>query len=133
MKPNSWLDESLSTSYNQSSVKRINCLLIHQQNEKSTQFIEEKHGKESLCLLQEWESLEIKYSDYRNHQRFTLRSISKDLITVSVRLKSTINSRRAKQIIHRTEKQLFQDRVRGVNGILWDNAHQQKWRNAQTA
>ena len=34
--------------------------------------MEEKHGKESLYLLQEWESLEAKDSDYRNHCRFTL-------------------------------------------------------------
>ena len=83
---------------------------------------EEKHGKGSLHLMWELESLEIKDSDYRNHWRFTLRCISKDLIPVSVRLKSTINCRRAKQIIHRTERQLLQDRVKGINGIIWDNA-----------
>ena len=84
--------------------------------------MEEKHGKESLHILQEWENLEIKDSDYRNHQRFTFRCISKDLIPVNVRLKSTINSRRAKQIIHRAERLLLQDGVRVINGILWDNA-----------
>ena len=52
--------------------------------------MEEKHGKESLCLLWEWQSLEIKDSDYRNHHRFTLRNLSKDLISVSVRLKLQI-------------------------------------------
>ena len=80
--------------------------------------MEEKHGKESLHLLQEWESLEIMESDYRNHQRFTLRCITKDLIPVSVRLKSTMNTRRAKQIINMAARQLLQDRVKGINGIL---------------
>ena len=85
-------------------------------------FIEQKHGKESWQLLWEWESLEIKDSDYRNHQRFTLRCISKDLIPDSVRLKSIINIKIAKQIVHRAERHLLQDRVKGINGILWDNA-----------
>ena len=80
------------------------------------------HGKESLHLLQEWESLEIKESDYRNHKKFTLRYLSKDLTPVSVRLKSTINTRITKQIMHRAERQLLQDRVTGINGIFWDNA-----------
>ena len=43
-------------------------------------FMEEKHEKESQHLLQEWESLQIKDSDYRNHHRVTLRCLSKDLI-----------------------------------------------------
>ena len=43
---------------------------------------------------------------------------------VCVRLKSTSNSwsRRAKEIIHRVEKQLLKDRVKGTNGILHESA-----------
>ena len=59
--------------------------------------MEEKHGKESMHLLLGWVSLQIKDSDFRNHHRFTLRCLSKDLIPVSVRLKSTINTRSAKK------------------------------------
>ena len=84
-------------------------------------FMEEKHGKESLHLLCERERLEIIDSDYSNHWRFTLRCLSKDLIPVSVRPQTTINTRRARQIIHKAERQLLQDRVKGINGILWDN------------
>ena len=51
-------------------------------------FIEDNYGLEALCLLQKWEKLEIKDSDYRHHMRFTLRCISKDLIPVSIGLKS---------------------------------------------
>ena len=83
--------------------------------------MKEKHGKESLCILQEWESLEIKDSDYRNHHRFTFRCLSKDLIPVSVGLKFTINTRRAKQIIHKAERQILQDRVKAIYSILQDN------------
>ena len=62
-------------------------------------FIEHNYGLEALHLLLEWEKLEIKDSDYRNHRSFTLRYISKDLIAVSARLKSRSNSRsrRAKE------------------------------------
>ena len=71
-----------------------------------------------MCLLWEWEKWEIK-----DLQRFILRCICKDLIPVSVRHKSTSNrrSRRAKEIIHRAEKQLLQDRAKGINGILCEN------------
>ena len=105
-------------------------------------FMEEKHGKESLHLLFEWEGLQIKDSDYRNHHRFTLTYLSKDFIPVSVRLKSTINTKRAKQIIHKAERRLLQDRVKAIISILQDNTlrldrcrsrlailgtHQQQW------
>ena len=75
-------------------------------------------------------SLQIKVNYSRGHQRFTLRCLSKDLIPVSVRPKSTINTRRAKQIIHKTERQLLKDkterkllkdRVQGINNILKNN------------
>ena len=67
---------------------------------------------------------EIKDSNYKNHRMFTLRSISKALIPVSVRLKSTSNSssRRSREIIHTAEKQLHQDSIKCINGILCKNA-----------
>ena len=88
-------------------------------------FIEDNHWLEALHLLLEWEKWEIKDSDYRNHRRFTLRCISKDLIPVSVRLKSTSNSRsrRAKEIIYCTEKHLLQDRIKCINDILYKNVY----------
>ena len=87
-----------------------------------TTLLKRKRWKESLCLLQEWESLQIKDSDCRIHCRFTFRCLSKDLIPVSVKLKSKIKTRRAKQIIHKAERQLLQDRVKAINNILWDNS-----------
>ena len=84
-------------------------------------FIDEKHRNKSLCLLWKWKNLQIKDSYYRNHCRSTFRCLSKDLIPVSVRLKSTINTRRAKQIIPKEERQLLQDRIKRINSIMWDN------------
>ena len=82
-------------------------------------FIEENHRLEALHLLQELERWEIKDSNYKNHRRFRLRCISKNLIPVSVRLKSTSSSRsrRAREIIH----MLLQDRIKCINGILCDS------------
>ena len=83
-------------------------------------FIKENHGLEVLQLLSEWQKWVIKDSDNASHRRSTLRCISKYLIPVSVRLKSTSSSRSrsAKEIIHRAEKQLLWDRVKCINGIL---------------
>ena len=122
MKSSSWLDESLSTIPTRVLLRESTVYLYI--NRMRNDFIKEKHGKESLCSLWEWESLESKDSDYRNHWRFTLRCLSKGLIPVSVRLISTINTRTAKQIIHKAERQLLQDRVKGINGILQDNVIQ---------
>ena len=83
-------------------------------------FIKENHGLEAMWLLQEWEKWVVKDSDYKNHSRFTLRYISKDLIPFSVRLKSTGRSRSAREIIQRAEKQLLQDRIKYISGILHD-------------
>ena len=67
--------------------------------------------------------MENKDNDYRNHVRFALRCITKELIPVSVRLKSTSNSRsrRVKEIIHRAERQLLQDRVRELMTFFTKN------------
>ena len=50
-----------------------------------------------------------KESNYKNHRKFTLRCISKDLIPVSIRLKATRNSRsrRAREIIHKAKNNYF--------------------------
>ena len=120
-KSNSCLDESLCTIPTRVLLRESTDYLYMNKMRNLHNFMEEKLGKKSLCLLQEWESLEINDSDYRNHHRFTLRCLSKDLIPVSVKLKSTVNTRTAKQILHKAERQLLQDRIQGINGILQDN------------
>ena len=70
-----------------------------QQNEKSTQGFKEKYGIEALQLLQLWEKGVIRECNYRNHRRFTLRCISKDLVPVSVKLRSACS-----KISHGVEK-----------------------------
>ena len=83
-------------------------------------YILENYGREALGELQQWEKGEVKQADYKNHSIFTLRCISNGLVVVSVRLDSNRKdiSNRARNILRRGEKQLLQDRVKCINGIL---------------
>ena len=84
----------------------------------------QEDGIEVWRLFRLWEKLKIRASDYRNHRIFTLRCLHSDLIPVSIKLKSTIKSSRAKQILRKAEKELLQARIKSINFIL-DNTSQQ--------
>ena len=77
-------------------------------------YLKENYGLEALQLLWLWKKSILRDCDYRNHRRFTLRCISKDIVQVSVRLWSACSkiSQGARKIIEKAEKQLIQDRVR---------------------
>ena len=79
---------------------------------------------EALCLLRDWEKIQIRDCDYRNHRIFTLRCISKGLIPISIRLKTTIGTEKARKIIRKAERDLLQARVKSINSILGYNAKQ---------
>ena len=81
-------------------------IIIYNRMRNLHKFVTENHGLEALLTLREWEKWVIMESDYKNHRRFTLRCISKGIILVSVRLKSTsINSStKTREIIYRAEK-----------------------------
>ena len=53
-----------------------------------------------------------------------MRCLHNDLIPVSIKLKSTIKSTRAKQILKKAEKELLQARIKSINFIL-DNTSKQ--------
>ena len=76
------------------------------------------YGLEALHLFRDLERLQLRASDYKNHRIFTLRCIHKDLIPVSIKLKSTIKTERAKKIVRKAEKNLLQARVKAINSIL---------------
>ena len=84
----------------------------------------QEDGIEVRHLFRLWEKLKIRASDYRNHRIFTLRCLHSDLIPVSIKLKSTIKSTRAKQILRKAEKELLQARIKSINFIL-DSTSQQ--------
>ena len=74
--------------------------------------------KEARHLFREWERLRLRSSDYRNHRIFSLRCIHKELIPVSNKLKSTLDTPKARQIIRKAEKDLLQARAKAINNIL---------------
>ena len=74
--------------------------------------------QEVLKLLREWERLRLRSSDYKNHRIFSLRCIQKELIPVSIKLKSTLDTPKARQIIRKAEKDLLQARIKAINNIL---------------
>ena len=53
--------------------------------------------------------------DFENHRRFSLRCLSKDIIPVSVRLKSNIKTPKGKHIVREVERALLNERVRSIN------------------
>ena len=88
------------------------------------QIILQEYGLEALHLFRDWERLQLRALDYKNHRIFTLRCIHKDLIPVSIKLKSTLKTERAKKIVRKAEKELLQARVKAINSIL-DNVGKQ--------
>ena len=67
----------------------------------------------------------VKYLLVNNYHRiFTLRCIHSELVPVSIKLKSTLKSERAKKILRMAEKQLLQTRFKSINSLLDNNAKQ---------
>ena len=99
--------------------------------------IKEKYGLEALQQLHLWEKNIIRASNYKNHRIFTLKCIGQNLIPVSIRLKPIKSkqniSASVRKIIERAERQLMQDRVRGINSTIQaskDNGNNNKTRLA---
>ena len=84
----------------------------------------EEYGLEALCLFRDWEKLQLRASDYKNHRIFTLTCIHKELVPVSIKLKATLRTDKVKKIIRTAERHLLQARVKAINSIL-DNVAKQ--------
>ena len=65
-----------------------------------------------LILLQEY-GVEAQHL-FKNHRIFTLRCLHKDLVPVIIKLKSTLTTAKARQIIRKSEKDLLQVRVKAI-------------------
>ena len=88
------------------------------------QILLQEYGVEVWHLFRYWERLQLRASDYKNHKMFTLRCLHKDLIPVSIKLKSTLKTEKARKITRKAEKDLLQARVKAINNIL-DNVSKQ--------
>ena len=88
------------------------------------ELILENNGIEALRLFRDWEKLQFRQCNYKIHRIFTLRCLHNDLVPVSIKLKSTLRSERARKIIRSAEKQLPQTRLKAINSLLYNNAKQ---------
>ena len=55
---------------------------------------------------------------------FHFKCISNELVPVSLRLKTTLETEKAWKITRKTERDLLQARVKSINSILGDSAKQ---------
>ena len=81
--------------------------------------IRSEYGIESVRLLCQWERIEGKMSDFKNHRQFSLQCLSNDVIPVSIRLKSNIKTPKGQEIIRRAEKALLNERIRSINNTIY--------------
>ena len=93
----------------------------------------EQHGTEALQLFRDWERLQVRGCNYRNHRIFTLRCITKGLVQVSIKLKTTIKTEKARKIIRKVARDLLQARVMPINSLLSYNAKQRELCRSQLA
>ena len=77
-----------------------------------------EYGQESVRFLRWWETLEMKMVDFQNHRRFTLRCLSKDLIPVSIKLKTTVKTPKGIYIVRKAERMLMNERIRSINNMI---------------
>ena len=87
-------------------------------------FILENYGIGLLRLLRDWEKFQLRQCNFKNHRIFSLRCIHSELVPVSIRLKSTLKSERAKKILRMAEKQILPTRLKSINSVLDNNAKQ---------
>ena len=118
--------ESLSTTSTRCSVTEITSLLQDSTNRMRNlhQILVQEYGLEAQCLFRDRERVRLRASDYKSHRIFTLRCLHKEPVPVSIKLKSTLKTKKAKKIIRKAEKDLLQARIKAINSIL-DNVTKQ--------
>ena len=80
--------------------------------------MKQEYGQESIFLLWQWEKLEKKMANYRNHPRFTIKCLKNEAIPVSVRLKTNLKTPKGIQIIRKAEKQLLNECIRLITNTI---------------
>ena len=80
--------------------------------------IESEYGKGGANNLRQWEKLEMKMADFKNHRRFTLRCLSQGLVPISIKLKTTVKTPKSTYIVRKAEKMLMNERVRVINNSI---------------
>ena len=81
-------------------------------------FIKQEFGEESVLKLQLWEKVEKKMADYKNHRRFTIKCLKRDITPVSIKLRTSLSTKKASQIIRKAERQLLNECIRNINNTI---------------
>ena len=81
-------------------------------------FIKQEFGQESVLKLRLWEKTVKKMANYKNHRRFLIKCLKRDIIPVSIKLKTSIHTRKTSEIIRRAEKQLLNECIRSINNMI---------------
>ena len=77
-----------------------------------------EYGQESVRFLRQWEKLELKMEDFQNHRKFTLRCLGKDLIPVSIKLKTIVKTPKGIYIVRKAGRMLMNERIRLINIMI---------------
>ena len=85
--------------------------------------LEQKYGKNTIETYRKWEKMEAKVSNFKNHQRFSLRCLDKVLVSVSLKLKNLTRTQGGENIIKKAEKQLLNERIKNINYTLKCHEH----------
>ena len=98
--------ESLSTIQPDVLFQKITSLLQDSINRMRNlhQILLQEYGLEMQHLFRDWERLRLRASDYKYHRIFTLRCLHKELIPVSIKLKSTLKTEKARKIIRKSRE-----------------------------
>ena len=82
------------------------------------QYIRQEYGQENVKIFRKLERTEKKMANFKNHRRFLLRCLDKNIIPVSLKLRSNIKTPKAIQIIRKTERTLLNERIRTINNTI---------------
>ena len=86
-------------------------------------FIIQEFGEESVLKLHLWEKTEKKMANYKNHRRFSIKCLKREIIPVSIKLKTGIHTRKPLEIVRRAEKQLLNECIRSINNMIKINMY----------
>ena len=80
--------------------------------------IEPEFGKVTLTMYRKLERTELRICNFKNHQRFSLRCLSKGVIPVSLNVKNNIRTHKNDCIIYKVEKELLNERIKNINNTI---------------
>lgn len=70
-----------------------------------------QYGESMLADVRRLERTSLKYGNYTNHLRFSLRCLHTNLLPKDLQLKCKVNTTRSREILHKAGKLLLQERI----------------------